>query len=530
MSEARERVVEAFTRLDGNISAVARELGLVRSTVREHLRNAGIDRPLVAGQAHATSRDTRLPPDKGVKRYILTAAQNNTKIWQPFWRNLMAAVDYYDAELLIASFTYNQNAFGRMSVKRGSEKQRETELVYAEEVRGFLDASDTDIEVAPGLVWCGRLNILPTAVRPLTGFETYTGTASSIIPHAKIAMRSVPQAKDTGAKFLYSTGTVTQQNYIQKTAGQRAEFHHAYGALLIEVEPDGTWYARQLNADRTGRFYDVDACFDKGHVTEGHRVEGISWGDIHVDSIDDHVAHLAWGEQPESMINELNPRYQFFHDLLDFRSRNHHDIDNPHEMFRRFVESRDNVRDECQRVATFLASAGRDSCQSVVVSSNHDNALGRWLRTANYKRDPVNAVFFLKMQAAAYEAMATNNGDFHLVEHAMRFLGCDEAVKFLRTDESFLLCKAIENGMHGHLGSNGMRGTPAQLAKLGMKANTGHTHSAGIYDGLYVAGLCGKLDQGYNPGPSSWSHSQIVTYQNGKRAIYTMGKDWRARD
>ena len=56
-----------------------------------------------------------------------------------------------------------------------------------------------------------------------------------------------------------------------------------------------------------------------------------------------------------------------------------------------------------------------------------------------------------------------------------------------------------------------------------------HTHQAGIYDGVYTAVTSSVLDLGYNRGPSSWSHSHIVTYANGKRAIITIwnGK-WRA--
>jgi hypothetical protein len=57
---------------------------------------------------------------------------------------------------------------------------------------------------------------------------------------------------------------------------------------------------------------------------------------------------------------------------------------------------------------------------------------------------------------------------------------------------------------------------------MGRKANIGDKHSAGIYDGLYVAGIMGALDQGYNSGPGSWSQSNILTYPNGKRAIQTI--------
>jgi azurin len=60
--------------------------------------------------------------------------------------------------------------------------------------------------------------------------------------------------------------------------------------------------------------------------------------------------------------------------------------------------------------------------------------------------------------------------------------------------------------------------------------NTGHTHTASILEGVYTAGVKANLEQGYNKGASSWSHSDIITYSGGKRAIVTFknGK-WRAK-
>ena len=111
--------------------------------------------------------------------------------------------------------------------------------------------------------------------------------------------------------------------------------------------------------------------------------------------------------------------------------------------------------------------------------------------------------------------------------------GYDSKDIFLGIDDGWVICDdgsgGIECSMHGDLGPNGSRGTPLGLSKMGRRANTGHTHSAAIIDGLYVAGCMSRLSQDWNLGPSSWSHSHIVTYPNGKRTIVTMfnGK-WRA--
>jgi hypothetical protein len=118
-----------------------------------------------------------------------------------------------------------------------------------------------------------------------------------------------------------------------------------------------------------------------------------------------------------------------------------------------------------------------------------------------------------------------------MLEWGLKEVGLKANMKFLVADESYMICnKKIECGMHGHLGPNGRFGSPENLCKMGRKSNTAHTHSAGIYNGTYVAGTSTSLRWTYNRGPSSWNHSHIVTYPNGKRAIITIyNGEWRAQ-
>lgn len=517
-----EEVVETFNRV-GSVNGTARDLSIHRTTVQYHLRKAGINKPLAAGLKKGLKTQTAsLPEDGRVKRYILTCAQNNTWVNKAVWQNLMALRDHYDAEVKVSRFSYNLQGFQPAKPPSGDT----TEQWYDPLIRPYI--SDERIELAPTLVWCGEMNILPTAARPLSSFDTYTGTKSGVFPHVKIAMESVANNKYEATKFNYTTGTVTNLNYIQKKAGLKAEFHHCFGALLVEVDSQGRWFARQLNADSKGRIYDLDALAENGEVTTGHRAEAVSWGDVHQQEISRAIKKLCWGKRGQGgLIDLLRPKYQFMHDLVSFSRRNHHDRKNPHKMFAIHVAGRDSVESEMDEVAEFLTEeANRDFCQTVVVDSNHDNALTRWLRETDYREDPANALFFLRCQLRKYEAIAQGDDWFHPIEWVLQGKGVHESVRFLRTDESFIICGdahgGIECGMHGHLGPNGVRGNPWNLAKIGRKANTGHTHSAGIRDGLYTGGTCSVMDAGYNDGPSSWSHSHVVTYANGKRAIITM--------
>jgi hypothetical protein len=230
------------------------------------------------------------------------------------------------------------------------------------------------------------------------------------------------------------------------------------------------------------------------------------------------------------MLETLKPKYQFIHDLLEGASFNHHIAKNAHDKFKNYLRGYDGVSTELKETKEQLDKYLRNWCQTLVVDSNHDSWLLRWLREYDYRQDMKNAVLFLEAQLEVFKQMEGQNERFHLVEWAMKKFKCPDSVRFLRRDESFTICgKKIECGMHGHLGPDGARGTPSNLNKVGRKANIGHTHSAGIYNGLYVAGTSTKLQLDYNHGPSSWSWSHIVTYPSGKRTIITMyaGK-WRA--
>lgn len=470
-----------------------------------------------------------------IKRWIFTCAQNNTKVNSEVWRSLKALSNHYGAQLVVSTFEYDLSS--HTSSEKPGTKHPNKELWFSPAVVPYV--VNERMQVAKGLEWCGELQILPTAKRPISGFEAYTGRNSCIIPHPKFALESVASGKYEGTKLIFTTGCVTERNYIQKKAGQLAQFHHGFGGLLVEVAEDGSWYCRQLNATETGVIYDLDVRVSKGKVSTGNRVEAIVWGDAHVRRADPVVSNLAWGSdysrwEQESMIDTLRPKYQFMHDLVDFRSRNHHEINNGRKRFERFVAGgpEDDVKAELQEAAKALWLRGRDFCQTIVVDSNHDRALLKWLDTADYRQDPKNALTFLQLQSWVYQETAKGN-EPAVFENAMRSVGAPDKVRFLKQDESFIICPdangGIECGMHGDLGVNGGRGSAIGFARMGRKSIVGHGHSTAIVDGVYIVGHSAKVDLGYNKGPSSWSHSHCVVYPNGKRAIVTMWKGkWRA--
>mgnify|MGYP003638474805 CR=1 FL=1 len=500
---------------------------------------------IFTGNAKAPSlRKLPIPPTGKVTRYILTSAQNNTEMHDKTWANLQALRAHYGAQIFVSRFTYNKASYSSASVKPGTAKASDKAPVsWPDQIKPYIQ--EEYIELAPGLIWCGNMNILPTAVNPLAGLDAYTGRASSIVPHPKFAMRSVASGKNEATKLMYTTGTVTLRNYIQKKEGMKAEFHHGYGALLVEVDATGSWWVRQLNADSDGTIYDLGVKAESGKVTTDNRIEGVAWGDIHVAQGDHDVNRACWGHTAPSMIDVLKPKHQFMHDLMDFHTRSGHVIKRNlfHDLFRTWAQGHTKVAHEFDGAYRFLEGADRNGCRTHVVMSNHDRFFDEWLHIGDYRKDPGNAILFLEAQLYAYNHMASqpSGPKPKMLEWALRrshqHAGGEfkrfTKVNFLDLDDSFILCPdangGIEMAMHGHLGPNGSRGMASNIARMGRKAVIGHSHSAGIYDGVYQTGLTGSMDQGYNSGPSSWTQSHVIVYPNGKRAVITLwGGKWRA--
>lgn len=517
--EAREAVIarDAF----GGVSQGARALGLTRAAMQRRLRAADALGVVPTGETVAsTPEDLPLPEPGRVARYLLTAVQNNTGLHPDFWRNLTALAAHYSARIIVGRIRYN-----RTEAQVRQEKDDGTadgSLWYAAEAEPHV--CDRRLRLAPGLIWAGDMNALPTAANPLSGLDSFTGAESCIFPHTQIALRSVATVKGERAKFNYTTGAATLKNYIKRKAGLKAEFHHAFAALLVEVDSAGDWFVRQINADASGVIYDLDLRAKAGKVRAGRYVAAFTPGDIHGVNLDPVIFASVWGDG--GLVDTLRPGVQVLHDLFDMESRSHHN--DVFEAFRLHVAGRESVEAEVKQTAAALAGMVRPWCKTVVVKSNHDEHLDRWIREGEFKRDPVNAAFYLSAAVAKFEAIRTGRDGFDLLRWAIERTGIAPPVRWLGRDESFRVA-GVEMGLHGDLGPNGSRGSASGLSRIGAKANIGHSHAAAIFAGCYQAGVSCALDMGYNRGPSNWSHSHIVTYENGKRAIIThRGAKWRA--
>jgi hypothetical protein len=517
----------------GGQRAFSRKYGVARTTLQDRLYKLRVD-PF---QHRPRPEAVVVGDGTGRRRFLCTSAQDSTRVHESFLTNLEAYADWLgqDApcEIIVAGYTYNKSLFENHRKDRGP--------LFHARVQPYL--RNERMRLCDGLDFCGEMNTLPTAERPLSDFQTYTRERWGIFPHAKVQLVSVATQKCSPAKLIMTTGSVTKSNYVQKRAGIKASFHHQIAAVLVEIDADGEFFCRHLIADDDGSFYDLDRYVNDGVVSEGHPIECLTPGDIHVCQIDPDVSRATFGFWPTgerdpdagwvwetqfdgaSMVERLRPRHVFVHDVSDFRARNHHDTSDPHIRFKLHVNGVETVEEELRQDAMFLHLLKKNSLANIhVVASNHHQAFLRWLKTADYKTDPVNALFFLRCQTACYEAMDAGKDDFDIYQHVMdtafAMWSCS-GVNFLKEDQSFVVGD-VEHANHGHRGANGARGNIQTFIRLGPKVTIGHTHTCMILDGAYVSGTTSKLDVGYNHGPSSWSHSHVVQYSSGKRTIITL--------
>ena len=480
-------------------------------------------KPVIQGELDAP--DVKRKRLEG-NRFVITSAQNNTYVFRTAFQSLLSYCDYNDAQLIVGTYTYNKNGFQNLN--------KDSDGIWFDPYLNDYIIEES-VELADGLIFNGEMNILPTAVNPLSGLQGYNKGNSGIIPHAKLQMESIPRHKHTEPTFLYTTGTITQRNYIQQKAGLKSSFHHVYSALIVEIDDNEDWFVRQLVFDKSGSFYDLDVLYTPDGPVFNQRAEAITYGDLHAERADYEACTASFVDPMNSMLAVLKPKYQFVHDTIDFNARNHHNIDNPYHRFKAWKKGQDTVEfsiDTAANALSLMVENSEPDCEVMAVESNHDQALGRWLKDTDYRKDPPNAVYYLFLQYQHYRAME-NDEPFHLFEFAVRDKlepSEDERITFLKEDTSFMICgpDGVENGSHGHRGINGSRGSTNQFRQLNTRINKGHSHVAEIKDGVYSAGTLSQLDMGYNVGPTNWSHSNIVTYPNGKRSIVTIknGK-WR---
>lgn len=443
--------------------------------------------------------------------FVVTSAVSSSPVDPGFWAALQHLARNQDAQLVVNPVRYKN------PTRRGEEREDEW---WAEEVLPHLLESELRphpyLSIMPTKVQATANNPLPPRLSGLTKAR------SAVFGHPQLAMRTVATPQEELPKLLYSSGACTQKRYSDTIAGEVAGFHHSLAAVIVQVR-GSRFHLREVTWDGE-RFIDLDVEYTEHGARPAQAPLALVLGDVHVGQHDPDVHFATFGSG--GLCESLGPRHLVLHDLFDGLSVNPHDRGKRLTRAVRQAHGINNLESELHAVAEWV-NALPPEAEVVVVPSNHDDFLMRWLERGEDGVEPENRYLYHWLSWMMLRDANPRTGEMpNPLELALADDLDHPRVRFLKMDESFRLGN-IELGMHGHLGPNGARGTIRNLSQIGTRSVVGHSHSPGIWQGVYQAGTNSNYRLGYNPGPSSWLHSDVLVHANGRRQmVHFVGGRW----
>lgn len=447
-----------------------------------------------------------------MKRFIITSAQNTAKLHRSFWDSLNVAAHHLDAQIIVHASVYrNPSAY------KQPDKGDDT---YPVELIPYL--SRKRVRLAKRLTAFLDVPVQATATTPLSGLEVLCSETSAIIGHAKRQIVTVSDG-GTSPRVLWTTGSVTLPKYSKSKAGIKGREHHVLGALIVEVQSNGTFFVRNVTANkRTGEFTDLDVIYGPDAAYDAPRALAVVAGDLHLGlSNESKPAQAAL----RGLIECVRPKNVVLHDVLDFDVDSHHAQRIIDQQRQKHLSVEDSVNSACMGLAE-IASWQPDA-STWVVDSNHHGHLNRWLEDYDPGRNPRHFRFWVECWERRLRDL-----DVDPFEAAYRQYGCrgDSRVTFLKRGEP-LAFAGIRCDWHSHVGPGGSRGSLLGFSKLGVKCIIAHSHTPGWRDGALQVGTNSKLDIDYAKGsPSSWLHADAVILADGfRQLIVKQGEQFRGR-
>lgn len=419
--------------------------------------------------------------------YLITSAVNNTPINKTYWENLKAYASYLKAEIVVIAIRYKNPTSVFTDAK---------DDYWCDEVLPYLTATRHEIG---DFSIMGDVKIQPTAENPLNGLEGMSGEKTCIVGHPRIHMKYLPVAKGSKPKMMLSTGSCTLPNYTDSKAGKKGEFHHTPGFSILSITKDYS-DVHYVSARSDGGFIDYNLEISNNQVTFALPPQAIVFGDLHIAQMG--VKSL---QRIDKMINTFKPSQVVFHDVFDGKSINHHEANDPIMQYKRLNLLLD---DEIQQMVDLLDHYAVLAGKVVVVRSNHDEFIGKYINGTDWKKDLKNAPSYARLIYMAMTEQSQRSLMGQIIDK-----NCTNVI-YLDNDESYTI-DGIEVAHHGHQGANGSKGSPLSFRRLSTKLITGHSHTPSRTDGHLVVG-CQDLYHGYNTGLSSWGMADVFINADGK--------------
>ena len=382
---------------------------------------------------------------------------------------------------------------------------------FADEIKEFL--VDKNINMNDNTVIMGSMKLNTNLESPIGGMKPFSKGKNVIFGHPQIQLRTLPRKHEKYPAVITTTGSVSIPKYGKNKSAYKAQFNHSYSAVFISGKNEHN--IRHLSFDGKG-FYDLDTYYFGDEIKRNQTIKAIITGDEHAIFVDPLVAKLTYGKG--GLIDRLKPEFIIRHDVLDSYAISHHHAKNQFVKYKKYLTGMDSIEEELNQTLDFIIKTTPETSTSIIVSSNHNSHLLKWLNEGDTKNDMVNIKIYHELMWRMLEKIKKNPkctvDPFELwAENKI-----SENIKFLKNNDEFMIFD-IDVSNHGDKGLNGTRGSILAFTNIPLKTIIGHSHSPGIEKGAYQVGTSSIFDLEYNIGLSSWHHSHCLIHQNGKRQL-----------
>lgn len=443
--------------------------------------------------------------DKRRKKFIITWAQNATNVHSNFLENVEGYANKINANIHVIAGRY-KNPTSTWTANQESDEWWHSSVVK------YLDANRHDIHKYMSIM--SDVKIQPTAVNPMTGLYGLSGINSCIFGSPKTQLEMIPVLEGQKPKMMLTTGSCTVKNYTDSKAGKKGEFHHTLGFVIVEIKDDETFYVRQVTADNDGNFYDLNNRVyrnENGEVSIDtiDEIEGIVLGDMHFGSEDKDVCVAT-----HKILEKIKPKNVVLHDIFDGFSISHHHMKDAFLQYYKELNNKNSLKGEIDYMLECLREFEKYN-NVIIVKSNHDEHLDRWLKDGDWKKQPTakNSLDYMNYSSILLQQYASDENPIGVIPFVVK----EKFPNFitLNRSETYKI-KDWEISNHGDVGSSGSRGSLQQFRRLNTKTIIGHSHTPGRKDGVIQVGTSTKLRLSYNKGASSWLNSHAIIHKDGK--------------
>ncbi len=359
----------------------------------------------------------------------------------------------------------------------------------------YIDLFHAEVEFNQNLKVVDAL-VTPQQIKPLTGMEDYTDESSVILAHPRQHMNFVATGNDKLPHLVASTGVINYPGYQPNRMGGKAAKKHRMGGRIVEVKGD-KFFQRKVKFDKKGGYYDV-ATYYHHEGNKASRVDAFVVGDLHCGQHEE-----ALFECMLEMIKVTKPRRILIHDFVDGLCVNPHLTDIDYQLRPDWAYSLQTEAALVRKLYYRIKAAAPEDCEIIIIGSNHNNFVIRWIKDKRWHSDKVN------YWDGCTLALEVRDGRDPL--QTLLNIPC---AKFLNEDDDYFV-NGVQLANHGHIGVNGAKGSRPTVKKTAPKLMTGHTHTPFEEDGHDGLGMMTKRHHGYNRGASTWMPSCGLVHPDG---------------